>query len=326
MKKCNLLILCIFFGLTSSLQAQIDSTSYKQFKTFLPFILEAISSKKDSLVEKKERVQEVEYIPIWEIEKFTKNEIQDILNVLETKSDISIIKDENLGTSINIISNLQDFKITPKLKQEFRNLSIEISNFNITNQDSEDIFDDQKRNYIKPITEGVLLVRMQGAQLNTRIPIKNTFESIKGDVTLKLQEKQNYTHKIITTDDIGTKFSFKETEIECLSLNGYISMLKLNNKVDGLQIVSINENGKKHIQKVISYIPLKVYEKSLQANLTEDEIKYFADNYSYEDFSNENQSYILTYESSGNIAELHLCVANKIKVRGECKLKIDLQR
>jgi len=324
MKILIVLILSFLTSISSPIAAQVDSIEFKQFKTYLPYIMKAIKKNSESLSVKEEKIQDEEYIPIWELKNFTQKEIVSMLNNLENKSKMSIDSLAKTYDEINIICNLPDFNAQPKLKQEFRNLSIEISAFNINNEDSENIYFDSIHNAFQPKINDRQQVIMQGSQFNALIPIRENYSAVYGDIILTIKEKQDYSYKRITTKDIGIQFEMNDIEIECLSINGYRAMFKINQKNDRLEFTSINSEGKKHVQNAASYIPTKVYYKSIEKNLTEEEIKSFASNYSYEDFIDKNQSYILTYESSGNISELHFFIAKETKERGSCNLKIKL--
>ena len=325
-KMKKVLILAISFLIVNSnlLIAQNDSTEFKKFKAFLPFVMKAIKNSNNELTDKEDMIQKSAYLPVWKINQISQKETDEILNTLETKSQFSIIKGNKSYSELNIISNLQDFNSNPQFNQKLSNLIIEISNFNITNESSQNLYIDSIQNVFQPKINGRQNISLQGAQFNALIPINTTETSLNGEVTLTIREKQDFDHQTLTANEVGETFTLRNTNFECLSIRGNRAMFKINQKIVGLEYVTLNKDGKKHIHCTSSYIPANIYYKSLEEGLTEEGINSYTKDYSYEEFINEQQPYILAYESSGEISEIHLFIANEKKEIGSCKLKISL--
>lgn len=321
------LLVCVMVLASSSAGSSqaADSTEYKQFVRVLPFIMKSINANQQSNANKAERVHESEFVAPWNLAPFDQSEIDVFIGKLKSESTFEIKEARGDYLNLNIYSTLQNFREEPKLKKEFNNIFIEISNFNIVNENNEEIYLADKVNMLQPKQGGKQKVTMQGAQFNTLIPISKDHTTISGSIDLAIKQKSEFVYKEFSKDDAPTTSDLNGVPVDLIQLNGNQAIFRSATKIENLKIISVNGEDKKHNQSSYTQLPEKIYLKAKEDNLTEEEITEFVKAYSMEDFNNkQNLPTMIIFESSGDIGKVYLYQVVKEEERGKCMLNIKL--
>lgn len=323
--KTTFIILLLFCFSNKVSSQTVDSSEYKQFKRILPFVIKSINENIETKSLEAERVQESEFIAPWELSPFDQSEIEVFLNKL--KSDCVFETKEARGdyVNLNIYTTFQNFREEPKLKKEFENLIIEISNFDIVNENNEDIYLADKANILQPKLNGRQQVTMQGAQFNTLIPISKNHSNVSGSVEVMIKQKSEFIHQEFSKDDTPMSTEINGVAIDLVQLTGNQAIFRSATKLNDLKLISVNGDNKKHKQSSLTQLPEKIYLKAIEESLSEDDITEFVQAYSMEQFNNKhNEPTMIIYESSGNIAKVYMYQVSKEEERGKCVLNIKL--
>lgn len=325
----SILFLLLFISISSinsAFSQSTDSTEFKQFKRILPFILKNLNADGQAGISKKEQVQDDEFVAPWDMKQFDESQIQDFVHKLKSDSKYEVKeawRGDNLN--LNIYSTLQDFRQEPELKKEFRNIIIELSNFNIFNEKGEDIYLEGNKNAMQPKQAGKQQITMQGAQFNCLIPISKSHTSLNGSVDLTIHEKSDFVFKEIARNEKPFDFNLNGVSVELLSIEDNTAYFKSDNKIDDLKMTSVNAENRKHNQTSILQLPESIYLKGKEDNLTEEGISDFVDKYSMEEFNNKtSEPTIIIYQSSGDIGKVYLFQITKMTERGKCTLNFKL--
>ena len=314
------------FFCTAGISQSVDSTEYKQFKRMLPFIIKSIAAGDQTASNEMERVEKKEFVAPWKMDQFDESQIKEFVQKLQADSKYEL-KEARRGDNmnLNIYATLQNFRDEPELKEEFKNIIIEISNFKILNEKGEDIYLEGNKNALQPKLDGRQQIKMQGAQFNCLIPVSKNYANVNGSIDLTIQEKSDFVFQELSKSDEATSFDFNGTSMELIKIEGNKAFLRSDGKVDNLKMLSVNGENRKHNQTSVLSIPEKIYLKAQEENLSEEGITAFVDEYSMEDFnSQKNEATIMVFQSSGNIGKLYLYQITKMMERGKCTLNFSL--
>ena len=321
-----LFLFSFLFFCTAGIAQTVDSTEYKQFKRILPFVIKNISAGDQSTTNEMERAEKKEFVAPWQMNQFDESQIKDFVQKLQTESKYEL-KEARRGDNmnLNIYSTLQNFREEPELKEEFKNIIIEISNFKILNEKGENIYLKDNKNALQPKLDGRQQITMQGAQFNCLIPVAKNYTNVKGSIDLTIQEKSKFVFQELSKSDTASNFDFDGTNMELIKIEGNKAYLRSASKVDDLKMLSVNVENRKHNQTSVLSIPEMIYLKAQEENLSEEDITAFVDEYSMEDFnSQKDEATIMIFQSSGNIGKLYLYQVAEMQERGKCTLNFSL--
>lgn len=324
LKSASFVIAFVFAFCFNAQCQEIDSSEYLFFKRYVPYTIKHINTYDKSKVLENTRVRDSKYVTPWDLKTISDDEINTFVEKLKTETKISVKEGRGEYSNINLVCNLQDFRVEPTLRKEFQNIIVEISEFNLLNENSEDIYLAERNNILQPSSNGVQKTGLQGAQFNALVPIFLNYTSINGSVKLTIKEKKDFVYKEFSKDVEAKEFELNGQTLELVHINFSQAIFRSNKKLSGLKIHSTDVNNFKHTQSSIAQLPAAIYDLGLKEDLSDEEIKSFIDNFSYEDFINEEQDYILIYESSGMINSLFVYFIGEMEERGSCTLDIKL--
>lgn len=325
MKSIKFLVCCILMSAVSISTAQKpDSLEYEAYKRILPMLMKGIKMKNDAQTTVESMVEKNDHIPYWELETFDQSDIDNMISILENNAEITLNPLTDSTASITIFCQLQDFDVNSKLRLEFQNLVPILSNINLTNQDGDNIYISTSTNLDKRSTDTEQYIILQGAQMYTKLVVKQNNASIQGTVDITIKEKQNFDYHVVTKNDISQAFEIANQSVALLDFYSNRATFSSPKKINDLKFVSTNADNKKHVTTSILQLPERIYRKALEENLTDEDVKNFVETYTYEECANENQPYITIYEASGEIDALSLFQATEEITKGSTTLNINL--
>lgn len=325
MRKLIFLTIALILSFSKGVYCQKDdAVDFERFKKMLPFLMQGIQKQATEAKPVIDRAQRTECALPWEMKTFSESEIKSIIEKLENNAAFKIIENKDGSGKLNLICNFQDFKTEPKLKKEFQNLIIEISEFNIKDEKGVDIYLAKKKNILQPKKDGIQKLILQGAQLNAFIPISLNYNSVSGSIKITVKEKQDFSFKEISKAERNIQFQISNQEMELIEIKKNKAVFRVSQKQKGLKIFSTNELNQKHVRGSTLFIPENIYLESMKPNLTKADFELFAKEYSIDEYRKDQQSYMCFYETSGTIEKIYVYRSNELVEKGTCTIDIKL--
>lgn len=324
MTKLKVLSLITFIIFSNSVISQNnDSQEFEDYKKFLPFVIKGLT-KDDKPKKTLDGETSGVFKKPWNIKKLQSSEIENIMNKLVENKRFKVRKDYTDEWKLRFSSNFNTFSSFEEIRESNANLSntfIKVSEIEILDENNISVYIDDYDKTLRSNESKEL--DFNGGQINTTFQIKEELSTLKGNITITLNEYSSVKYKELKKTENDVEFKIGEVKgIKLLKVLENRAYFILPTKLDDIEITATNIKKERFTSESKLYIPKKVYDFAKNNNITDETIKSFIDKLSIDDVYSKPQ--ILIFETNGNIENLYFYIKSQEVNLGSKKVEIKL--
>lgn len=303
MMKIQILILSIL-STTAIFGQKIDTTQFKQFKKFLPYIINNLKETKENpnIKQLNERTIEVFKKP-WKLKTLNSETHTKIINsIVENYSfKIKDYKNKWYLQFFSQINSNNEIKDIYKSNGILSNYFITSEIIKLTNKNNVSVIEENVRVKINQTTN----TKFYTGSISFSVPIKEEIKNINGEIKLKLRKYEIIKFKELNKNDNNLIFNLGRVKgLKVIKIEKNRAYLYLPKKIKGIEIVATNKKNEEFAEKSTLLLSKNVFEFAMKDNLKESEITKFIDKLTLNDIK--DKPHILIFETNGIIENLYV--------------------
>ncbi|MBO0589906.1 hypothetical protein I2486_00665 [Cellulophaga sp. E16_2] len=319
MKKTTTLLLLLSICVSNICFGQEkDSLEFKRFKKFLPYVIKGIQDEKQSNDNINEKTAGLFNKP-WLINKLDIQEAENIATSLASNNIVSIEKNHSGIWNLDIFSILNtsiSTELTSASIDLLPNIFVEILDTELNDSSGNSVIDvgaDEKN----------IKSSFNNRSINLTIPLNGEYKNVNGTIDISINEFVEVFFKEFKKVDKNIKFNLgKIDRIELIKIEKNRAYLLLPSKLSEIEIIPTNKVDEIFSEKAKLTVPKTIYEFSKNKNLTDESIKNFVNDLSYDDAYNNEQ--IVVIETNGVIENLYVFIKSNSKRLSKATMEIKL--